>query len=78
MMVAFNWVPGRAGRPPSWPDDTWTFCAAMAVLTSIGVRLKLFNLAGSSQIRMAYWEPNTWKSPTPAVREIGSCMFDTM
>ncbi|MNN08155.1 hypothetical protein D3C81_1210040 [compost metagenome] len=50
----------------------------MAVLTSIGVRLKLFNLAGSSQIRMAYCEPNTWKSPTPAVREIGSCMFDTM
>ncbi|MNG33461.1 hypothetical protein D3C84_1197180 [compost metagenome] len=78
MMVAFSCWPGMAGRPPSWPEAIWTFCAVIAVLTSTGVRLKLFSLAGSSQIRMAYWAPKTWKSPTPAVREIGSCMLDTL
>ncbi|MCY1460820.1 hypothetical protein D3C76_1294670 [compost metagenome] len=78
MMVAFNCWPGRAGRPPNWPEDTWTFWAATAVRTSTGVNWYLFSLAGSSQIRIAYWAPNTWKSPTPAVREIGSCMLETM
>ncbi|MNH24275.1 hypothetical protein D3C79_841970 [compost metagenome] len=78
MIVALSWVPGMAGRPPSWPDDTCTFCAVTAVRTSTGVSWNLFSLAGSSQMRIAYWAPNTWKSPTPAVREIGSCMLDTM
>jgi hypothetical protein len=42
----------------------------MAFFTSTGVRLKLFNLAGSSQIRIAYCAPKTWKSPTPAVCDL--------
>ena len=45
------------------PDDvaaTWTFCASRAAATSSGVSPKLVSLAGSSQIRMAYCEPNNW------------------
>ncbi|MCY1447172.1 hypothetical protein D9M71_637780 [compost metagenome] len=37
MMVALSWVPGEAGRPPSWPEEICTFCAWMALFTSTGV-----------------------------------------
>ncbi len=78
MMVAVSCWPGEAGRPPSWPEEICTFCAWMALFTSTGVSAKLFSLAGSSQMRMAYCEPNTWKSPTPLVRDSGSWMLETM
>ncbi|MNT51896.1 hypothetical protein D3C72_1888860 [compost metagenome] len=35
--LALSCWPRTAGRPPSWPEATWTFCALMAVLTSSGV-----------------------------------------
>ncbi|MNT34069.1 hypothetical protein D3C72_1700260 [compost metagenome] len=70
--VAFSCWPLTDGVPPSSPADTSAFCACTAVITSAGVRLKLCSLAGSSQIRMAYCEPNRVTSPTPATRLSGS------
>ncbi|MNN29410.1 hypothetical protein D3C81_1430100 [compost metagenome] len=35
--VALSCTPLRVGRPPSWPEDTCTFCSRMAVATSPGV-----------------------------------------
>src|SRR5690554_4699579 len=49
----------------------------MARRTSVGVRPNLFRRAGSSQIRIAYCEPNTTTSPTPVTRDSGSCTLET-
>ena len=70
------WLSGP-GCAPSWPAAIWVFCAWSAVTTSPGVRVKLASLNGSSQIRMAYCAPKTVKSPTPGMRAIWSCRFDT-
>ncbi|MNO61029.1 hypothetical protein D3C76_516640 [compost metagenome] len=77
VMVALSCWSGAAGKPPIWPAEVCTFCSWIAALTSTGVSWKLFSRAGSSQMRMAYWAPNTWKSPTPEVREIGSWILAT-
>ena len=54
------------------PAETWAFWAEMAALTSLGLSLYFTILLGSSQMRMAYSEPNTSASPTPCTRESGS------
>ncbi len=77
-MVAFSVVPGTAGVPPSWPAETWAFWARIAAITSAGVRLWEASLSGSSQMRMAYWAPNSCTSPTPSTRLIGSCRLVAM
>ena len=53
------------------------FWAWIAEVTSPVVSPKRLSLSGSSQIRIAYCEPNTVTSPTPSTREIGSCTVDT-
>ena len=40
------------------------FCAWMAAITSLAVRLKLYNFAGSIQIRMAYSVPRLQGLPS--------------
>ena len=52
------------------PDDTWAFCARMALVTSLADRLKPTSLAGSIQIRMARSVPNSCAWPTPGKRWI--------
>ena len=78
LMVALSTVPGTAGVPPSWPAETWAFWARIAAITSPGVRLWAASLSGSSQMRMAYWAPNSWMSPTPSTRLSGSCRLEAM
>jgi len=73
VMVALICCSPTAGKPPSWPADTWAFWAWMALLTSSGVRLKLISLSGLSHTRMAYCEPNKVVSPTPSTRLSASC-----
>ncbi|MNV49032.1 hypothetical protein D3C71_1409700 [compost metagenome] len=73
VMVALSCWLAVDGSPPSCPAETCAFCAWMAFFTSSGVRLKLLSLLGSSQMRMAYCEPNSMVSPTPSTRLMGSC-----
>ena len=75
--VALSIWPRAAGNPPIWPAATWVFCAWIAAITSLGISLKLRQLGGSSQMRIAYCEPNTLTSPTPGSRPIGSCRLET-
>ena len=72
--VALSSCVAGAGRLPSWPADTWAFCACTAKVTSAMVSWKLLSFIGSTQMRIAYCEPNTWKLPTPLMRLIGSWM----
>ncbi len=76
VMVACSTWPGTDGVPPSEPPATCTFCACKAVCTSTGVRPKLVSLLASSQIRIAYCEPNSVTVPTPSIRLTGSSTFD--
>ncbi|MNR57969.1 hypothetical protein D3C85_1788580 [compost metagenome] len=76
MIEAFSCCPGTGGIPPSCPAAIWLFCSVMDEVTSEVVNWKLFSLFGSSQIRMAYWAPNSCTSPTPDERLIGSLMLE--
>ncbi len=78
MTVAFSICPSGAGSAPKAPAETWAFCAWMAPTTSAGASSKAASLAGSSQTRMAYFEPKTWTSPTPWMRLNSSTRFDVM
>ena len=78
VMVAVSCCVAGAGVPPSWPPATCTFWFWIAVVTSTGVNAKLFSLSVSSQMRIAYWVPNTLKLPTPLIRLNGSCRFEAM
>ncbi|MET3363048.1 hypothetical protein ABIF60_004443 [Bradyrhizobium japonicum] len=72
VMVALSCWPPTDGRPPSWPAVTCVFWVWIAAVTSLGIRLYLASLSGSSQMRMAYSAPNNVTCPTPATRLIGS------
>jgi hypothetical protein len=52
------------------PDATWAFWVRIALLTSVGDRLKPTSLAGSIQMRIAFSVPNSWAWPTPLMRWI--------
>ena len=71
IMMFMPW-PGAVGWAPTWPDGTETLRFSTALRTSEGISLNALSLSGSSQIRMAYWPPNTLTWPTPLIREIGS------
>ncbi len=77
VIVALSRCDAGAGVPPSWPPEICTFCASRASVTSTGMSEKLFSLFGSSQIRIAYWVPNTVMLPTPSSRLTGSWMCET-
>ncbi len=51
--VALSIWPSGCGRPPTSPAATSVFWFWMAVMTSLGIRLKLASLCGSSQMRIA-------------------------
>ncbi len=72
LTMTFSRWPWTVGRPPSWPAATWAFWATIAFATSVTVICRFAILSGSSQIRMAYCEPNNWVSPTPVIRPTGS------
>jgi len=36
------------------------------------------SFSGSTQIRIAYCDPNTWTPPTPLILLTGSWIFDTI
>jgi hypothetical protein len=78
LMVALSCCPWLAGTAPNWPAETWTFCACSAVITSVVVMWKFCSLAGFSQIRMAFWVPNSSSSPTPSSRLTISWTLETM
>ncbi len=65
------WFAG-CGIPPISPAATSIFWFWIAVTTSAGLSWKLCSLPGSSQIRIAYFEPNTLTSPTPGTRDSSS------
>ena len=72
VIVAFSNCPGMAGRSPSAPAAICAFCAWIAATTSAVESEYFVSLSGSSQIRIAYWVPKVWISPTPGNRLIGS------
>ncbi len=51
--VALSIWPGTAGRAPSWPAETCTFCVFSAATRSEGTRAYFSISAGSIQMRMA-------------------------
>jgi len=63
---------------PICPAETCAFCACTAEVTSAMVSWKLLSFIGSTQMRIAYCEPNSWKLPTPLMRAIGSWIFDAI
>ncbi|MNS68170.1 hypothetical protein D3C86_1033560 [compost metagenome] len=70
--VTLSCWPLTAGTAPSEPTETWVFWLSMALVTSAVVSWYLLSLNGSSQIRIAYSEPNTLMLPTPSRRLIWS------
>ena len=60
--------PLAMGRSPMVPEDTCAFCARIAFVTSVGVRLKPTSFAGSSQMRIERSVPNSCAWPTPGMR----------
>jgi len=76
MMDALRRWPGTAGIPPNWPAETSTLYARTASTTSLVVMLYLVSRSGSSQIRMAYWDPNASTSPTPGTRASDGWIWD--
>lgn len=62
--------PGRLGRSPIVPDETWAFCARIAAFTSDADRLNPTSLAGSIHTRIARSVPNSCAWPTPGMRWI--------
>ena len=51
LMVNWNCWPFGAGCWPICPAATWIFCWAMAVTTSMALRLSAASFSGSSQAR---------------------------
>ena len=68
--------PCMAGSMPNCPTGTSVFCASMALITEAEETEKSLSLFGSSQMRMAYCEPNKSASPTPLMRLTGSNNVD--
>ena len=68
-VALISW-PCTIGRSPMVPEDTCAFCARMALLTSVGVRLKPTSLAGSIHTRIERSVPNSCAWPTPGMRWI--------
>src|SRR3546814_4212977 len=66
--VALSICPGGIGCWPNWPAATSVFCAWIAEITSPGISEYDRSRLGSSQMRIAYSDPNTLVSPTPGRR----------
>ncbi len=78
VIVALSCWLFTAGSAPSWPAETWAFCALSALAKSDGISPNFSILAGSIQMRIAYEVPKTLMSPTPSRRPITSTRLALM